>query len=283
MAVNEILYFGSTIVNLKNATASAADIRSGTTAYGADGGLIHGTMVGDEGGLDQDAVAFIDGTLSTLSLPSIPTLRSHACRDAAFLTDVYLPDTQVIGDYAFASCSALTTISAPNATHIGGFAFSYCSSLLQATFPMVSTTGLIGSDGYEFGEIFAACSSLTYANFPCLKKVPEGMFSSCVRLSDVSLPLAETISANAFALCTRLSTISLPKATIIYNAAFVGCTSLKTVYLMGSTFVSLRSSNAFSNCGIGTHSGAIYVPSSMVDTYKADSVWKYFSYRIYAG
>lgn len=43
MAVNVVSYAGRTLVDLRDATATASSILQGATAYGADGNLIHGT------------------------------------------------------------------------------------------------------------------------------------------------------------------------------------------------------------------------------------------------
>lgn len=46
MAVNSVVVNGETILDLRNATATAADILEGATAYGASGELLTGTATG---------------------------------------------------------------------------------------------------------------------------------------------------------------------------------------------------------------------------------------------
>ena len=43
MAVNKVEYYGKTLVDMTNATATAETVLAGYTAYGADGNLIRGT------------------------------------------------------------------------------------------------------------------------------------------------------------------------------------------------------------------------------------------------
>ncbi len=56
-----------------------------------------------------------------------------------------------------------------------------------------------------------------------------------------------------------------------YRAAFYGCTNLATVYLPsgGNSIVTLDNSNAFQGC----NNTRVVVPASLLDKYKADTVW----------
>jgi hypothetical protein len=51
---------------------------------------------------------------------------------------------------------------------------------------------------------------------------------------------------------------------------------------MGSSLCSLANSMAFENTGIWSNKGSIYVPSSLVASYKAATNWVFFSNRIYS-
>lgn len=63
MERNKIIYGGVTLIDLTDATATASDIASGKTAYGADGALIIGTASGAGVGAvyqDQDGYVVLD-------------------------------------------------------------------------------------------------------------------------------------------------------------------------------------------------------------------------------
>ena len=94
-----------------------------------------------------------------------------------------------------------------------------------------------------------------------------------------------TIGSNAFSHCSRLTTVNFPACTNISSTAFRACHTLISFYLTGSSYVSLVNSNAFNSTPIGGYSasagqyGSIYVPASMLESYKTRTNWTYFSSR----
>ena len=113
-------------------------------------------------------------------------------------------------------------------------------------------------------------------------------FYYCSRLTTVSFPVASTIQYGAFSSCYALTTASFPAATTIGGYAFARCYNLKSLYLTGSSLCKLSNSNAFSSTPIGGYSasagtyGSIYVPSSLLASYKTATNWTYFSSRFVA-
>ena len=167
------------------------------------------------------------------------------------ISGTYMNDRiTTIGSYAFYSCSSLTSVSFPVATIIGNYAFGYCSSLTSVNFPVAMIIG-----NYAFGY----CSSLTSVNFPA----------------------ATSIGSYAFQYCSSLTSVDFPKATNIRSYAFRYCSSLSKIYLMATSVCTLANSNAFSSTGIWSTKGSIFVPSSLVASYKAATNWVFFSKRIY--
>lgn len=94
-----------------------------------------------------------------------------------------------------------------------------------------------------------------------------------------------SIGSYAFYYCTKLTTASFPVATTIASYAFRSCYHLKSLYLTGSSICTLSHSNAFSSTPIGGYSisartyGSIYVPASLLASYKTATNWAYFSSR----
>ena len=129
---------------------------------------------------------------------------------------------------------------------------------------------------------FYSCTSLTSVNFPVAATIGSYAFYYCTNLTSVSFPKVTTIGSNAFAYCTSLTSVSFPAAKIISDHAFYSCKRLTSIYLTASTICSLSASNAFSYTGIWSNKGSIYVPSSLVASYKAATNWAFFSNRIFS-
>jgi hypothetical protein len=166
------------------------------------------------------------------------------------ITSITNDRVRSIGNYAFASCTSLTSVSFPNATTIGSYAFYYCSKLTTISFPNATTIG-------------------------------SNAFCYCSKLTTISFPNATTIGIYAFNNCSNLTSISFPKATTIGNNAFYRCSKLTTIYLTNSSVCKLSNSNAFSSTGIGSDKGSIFVPASLLTSYKTATNWTYFSNRIF--
>lgn len=183
----------------------------------------------------------------------------------------------VIGSYAFYACHSLTAASFPACTTIGNYAFASCPSLTTASFPVCKTIG-----GYAFN----VCPSLTTVSFPVCTTIGNYAFYTCARLSTTSFPACKTIGSYAFAACTSLITASFPKlSTITGSYNFRSCRLLVSLYLKSSSLCTLSNSNAFTRSPIDGYSasagqfGSIYVPSSLLASYKAATNWTYFSSR----
>jgi len=156
-----------------------------------------------------------------------------------------------IGNYAFYSCSSLTSVSFPQCTTIGDYAFRYCSSLTTVNFPAVTTIG-------------------------------ASAFVGCLKLAGVSFPAVTAINLAAFQNCSNLTTVSFPKITNISSYAFLRCSKLASIYLAASTVCFLEGSDAFSQTSIWSNKGSIFVPASLLASYKAATNWVFFSNRIFS-
>ena len=210
--------------------------------------------------------------LTTVSFPNATTIGDYAFVYCYNLTTARFPSATTIGNNAFWACSKLTSISVPNATTIGTYAFRQCSNLRTASFPNAITIGTYA---------FQSCSNLTTASFPNATTIGFCAFQSCSKLTSISFPNATTIEANAFVYCTNLIRASFPNATTIEANAFCSCSKLVSVYFLASTVCTLSNSNAFSRTGIWSTKGSIFVPASLIDSYKTTTNWAFFSKRIF--
>ena len=162
-------------------------------------------------------------------------------------------------------------------TSIGIYAFQNCTHLTTASFPSATSIG---------GNAFYSCTRLTTAYFPSATSIGSSAFYSCASLTTASFPSATSIGGNAFQKCASLTTAYFPSATSIGSSAFQNCYNLISFYLLGSSVATLSNSNAFTSTPIGGYTtstggvyGSIYVPSSLLASYKAATNWVNFSAR----
>ena len=206
------------------------------------------------------------------------------------LNAVSMQNVTSIDSYGFYHCYNLNTINMPNVTTIGKQAFYGCTALstpFETMFPNVIS---VGENAFQR-------SSLTTLESSTLTTIEEEAFHDCDNLTTVDLPNATSIGTYAFYACNKLTTVILPNVTNIEEHIFQSCDALNTVditnattikgyafYGSGITSLILRKTDTivtlsgvitytFRNTPIASGTGYIYVPSALIDTYKADSKW----------
>ena len=147
----------------------------------------------------------------------------------------------------------------------------------------LSSLTIIGS--YAFQK----CSSLTSISFPNVTIIGHHAFSECSSLTSISFPNVTDIDGAAFQDCSSLVSASFPKVSVLKDyqysvltwGAFVGCSNLTTIYIgtNTSTVCTLSSTRAFKSCDALTN---IYVPASLVDSYKSATNWSSYADKIKA-
>lgn len=133
---------------------------------------------------------------------------------------------------------------------------------------------------------FAYCTKLTAVSLDNATSIGTSAFATCSSLETVRFSNATVIGNYAFQACSRLTTAIFPTASSVGNSVFYGCTHLMSIYFLSTSVASIKST-AFTNTPMGTSSytgsfGSIFVPASLVDTYKNKTNWSYFSDRITA-
>ena len=177
-----------------------------------------------------------------------------------------------IRQYAFNHCTSLTQVSLPACISIGKMVFDTCISLTQISLPVCLYIG-----DYAFTD----CRSLTQISLPVCSYIDDGAFTNCSSLTQVSLPVCSHIGNYVFQICSSLSQVSLPVCSYIGYSAFVNCSLLNIITLGWSSVCDILESQVFNNTGITSSTGSIFVPSSLVSSYKSATYWSYFSDRIY--
>lgn len=225
--------------------------------------------------------------ITSLSLPSsLKTISANAFKGIG-IKSLVLPELTTFGDYAFRQCMDLETLDGGNAVFTGAAMFYSCTSLKSADLSEISSNAM----GYA---VFQGCTSLEIVILPSgLTTISTNVFNACTALKSISLPSGlKSIGSNSFQ-NSGLETIDVPDQVNVIDArAFMGCTSLHTIVLGASVpnltnqvlsgctslmSLTLKKSSVMS---VGTNSlmnvpdnCAIYVPTDLVDTYKANSQW----------
>lgn len=123
--------------------------------------------------------------------------------------------------------------------------------------------------------------NLVSVSMPDLEVIGQYGLALCSNLETVEFPSVQVVNSYAFKYSSKLDNVELPSAMQILAEAFSGCSALASITLSGRTVCSLANPNAFSNSGITSTTGAIYVPADLVDTYKAATNWSVFADRIF--
>lgn len=176
-----------------------------------------------------------------------------------------------IGDEALAGSiidKSITEILDNYATRIGYSAFYKCFALTTANFPAVTKV-----DNYAFYNCFA----LATVDFPAATSIGNYTFYDCSALTTVGFPVATSIGSNAFYGCSNLTTVDLPTVASISANAFYNCSKLTSLILRSGVMAKLVNASAFTRTPIASGTGYIYVPATLVDSYKAANNWSTFA------
>lgn len=166
---------------------------------------------------------------------------------SANLKSISFLNATSIEDYAFYGCRKLDTMNIPHLKTVGAYAF------LGANFASLDLTGVETVETYGF------------ANMPQCKSIKA--------------PHLITVTASAFrgTGTTLLTVADLGCATSIGAMAFYWNKNLETLIIRTESLCALANTNALSNSKIAGGTGYIYVPSALVDSYKAATNWSNYA------
>lgn len=114
---------------------------------------------------------------------------------------------------------------------------------------------------------FGSCPALTTVDLPNATSIGDQAFYGCRALTSVDFANATSIGNSAFNSCSALTSIDLPSATSIGSYAFFENSHLKTIFLRSKTMCTCTGDPSLNS------STAIYVPESLIDSYKTATYW----------
>ena len=161
--------------------------------------------------------------------------------------------------------------------------FEFCGSLarelVQRTIAGSYENDLVDAIG---SYAFFKATANTSVSFPAVTTIGLNAFEGCSKLASADFPIVTTIGNYAFKNCSALASLDLPLATSIGQQVFYGNSALVTLILRADTVCTLSSTNAFSSSAVASGTGYIYVPSALVDSYKAATNWSTYADQIRA-
>lgn len=182
-------------------------------------------------------------------------------REVAFARDISFRQ----GLPSFANCTSLEKITFPEGvTALGSFAYTALKSIDCGSATKISSCNY--------------CRQLEQISFPNVTSV--GGFQYCEKLEQVNFPKLENVGTQCF-WYSGLKKADFGSLSSIGNLAF-WATPLETLIIRRETLCTLTDTRALGNTPISSGSGYVYVPSALVNTYKAATNWTAYSAQIRA-
>lgn len=129
---------------------------------------------------------------------------------------------------------------------------------------------------------FSNCTNLKRAYLPNVTSINGASFQNCSALVDVTLPSLIWTGNNGMQGC-GFTALDLPKCQRLNGSMFVNCTKLTALILrITSQICIMNSIDVFKNTPVESGTGYVYVPRSMVDSYKVATNWSTFANQIRA-
>lgn len=201
--------------------------------------------------------------LESVSFPNLQTINTYAFyNDYNLVMDGWqFPAAKTIGNYAFRYCYGLTgdLVLPTTCTSIGQYSFANCDGI--ETFRADGAIGTLGT--YTFNGASGHVMALRECYLPHL--------GTGIALN---LNWGSTTAANA---CQHLEVCDIGSAKSIAANTFANCYKLQTLIMRRTSATTCANVSAFLNTplrGRNSLTAKIYVPSALIETYKAASVWK---------
>lgn len=138
-------------------------------------------------------------------------------------------------------------------------------------------TGVSLSGIKNLSNVFMCCENITSVALDNCTSIGSSAFEGCCSLSEVSLPVCEFIGDSAFADISVLSNVYLPVCSYLGDGVFYSPAHSFTITLGYSGVVTITGTNLFP----GKFSLSIFVPTSLVNAYKAAMYWSGYSDQIF--
>ena len=183
-------------------------------------------------------------------------------------------DVTRIKNYAV-QLSPINSITALSCTYIGIFSFAVSKIFppITVNMPLLKEAG-----NYAFSYRKFACDT----TFESLQTIGAGCFEHCAG-SRITFKLSLSVGSGSFdGCCIEILDFLTIKGGIKSGYLNVDTSSTKAIIMRNDTMVTLSSTSGLPSTIPDTSDLYIYVPSSLVDTYKSGTNWTLYADRIRA-
>ena len=171
--------------------------------------------------------------------------------------------------------------------------------------PLVFPDGFVGAvEGIPDYMAMRCTGTLTEYRNDTITTIVKCGFCAAYVLEKLYLPAVTRVNAQGIDDCPMLTTLEIPNVTYLGNSAvrgavslrmvsinakvsldyacFVNCSSLDALILRSNSLCDLNYTNAFNTTPIESGTGYVYVPRSLVDSYKSATNWSTYASQIRA-
>lgn len=244
-----------------------------------------GTAIFTEGAGEDMMIKRLHGQLASISDDTLVTMPSYGLAYVTSLTSVSFPNLVTINQYGFFNDYNIDFGDGwpfPLVKTIGNYAFRYCYGLkgdlvLPTTCTSIGQNSFANCDEIETFRAEGTISTLgTYAfngasgHIMTMRECHMPHLGTGIALN---LNWGSTTAANA---CQHLEICDVGNAKSIAANTFANCYKLQTLILRRTSVTTLANVSAFLNTpmrGRGGLTGKIYVPESLIESYKAAKTW----------
>lgn len=269
----------ATFTDVSGTTALPEDVTAGKYYFTAEGEYTEGT-----GSPVDTLVERLHNRVTHVEDDTLTSMPSYGLASMSALTSVSFPNLTTINSYGFYSDTNLAMNSEwlfPKVKSIGNYAFRY-DYAITGDIVVPSTCTSIGQ--YSF----ASCENIE--TFRCNGAISTlGTYTFCgasghvMKVTEIHMPHLGGValnlnfgSATAANACQYLEVCDIGSAKSIAANTFANCYKLQTLIMRRTSVTTCANVSAFLNTPIRGRSGltaTIYVPSSLIDSYKSASVW----------
>ncbi len=134
----------------------------------------------------------------------------------------------------------------------------------------------------KLGAYALSGTNVTSLNLPELTTIAGYSFRECMKLANMVFPKLTEVPHNGCREWKGLVKADFHALTAIRSNGFYQCTNLEALIIRNPTLCTLTTGSVFTASKIEARTGGIYVPASLVETYRSASNWSNYAEIIYA-